>query len=58
MLVDLLQVPSFIVELMGLPEFPDDAQPAIGQAAVGVALGMTTCAGLSEIGGGPVGLLD
>lgn len=41
MLVDLLQMVGFVVDLAGLPQLPDDTQPAIGQTTVGVALGVT-----------------
>lgn len=53
--LNLLQVIGFVVELTGLPHFPDDAQPTIGQAAVGVVLGVTASQAVAEIGGSPFG---
>ena len=39
---DLLQVIGLIIEFSTLPQLPDDAQPTVSQAAVGVALGVTS----------------
>ena len=39
---DLLQVIDLIIEFSTLPQLPDDAQPTVSQAAVGVALGVTS----------------
>jgi len=39
---DLLQVIGFIIAFSTLPQLPDDAQPTVSQAAVGVALGVTS----------------
>lgn len=54
MLVDLLQVIGFIVDLLGLPQLPDDAEPAIGQTAVGMTLGHTASQALAEVGHRPL----
>lgn len=56
MFVDLLQVISFIVDLIRLPQFPDDTQPTIRQTAISVALGHATRQGVSKVGGCPVGI--
>ena len=39
---DLLQVIGLVIEFSTLPQLPDDAQPTVRQAAVGVALGVTS----------------
>ena len=39
---DLLQVIGLIIAFSALPQLPDDAQPTVSQAAVGVALGVTS----------------
>ena len=41
-----------------MPQFPDDLQPAVGQAAVGVVLGEAAGAATGEIGGSPLGFRD
>jgi len=35
-------VMGLIIEFSTLPQLPDDAQPTVSQAAVGVALGVTS----------------
>ena len=56
MLVDLFHMIGFIIGLPSLPQFPNDAKPAIGQAAIGVAIGHTTSQTLAEVGCRPLSL--
>ena len=58
MTLNLLQMIGFIVQLVGLPQSPDDAQPAVSQAAVGMVLGVTAATTAGEVGGGPMGMRD
>ena len=46
----LLKMIRFIIGLMGLPEFPDNGQPAIRQAAIGRAVGAAVRAHVLPIG--------
>jgi hypothetical protein len=45
----LAQVTAFIVRLAGLPQSPGDGQPAVSQAAEGMALRTAVRAGIFEI---------
>lgn len=53
---DLPQMICFIIGLPCLPQSPDDVQPTIGQAAVGVGFGVAPTVHLVKVSGGPNGL--
>jgi len=53
---DLLQVIGLIIEFSTLPQFPDDAQPPIGQTTVSVALGVTSGQAAAQVSRSPLGL--
>ena len=52
----MLQMILFIVKFASLPQGPNDLEPAIGQAAIGVVLGVAVGSATAEVGGGPLGL--
>lgn len=56
MLLDLLRVIRLIIGFPALPERPDDVEPAVGQAAIGVAFGVPAGATLRVVSGGPISL--
>jgi len=56
MSLDLLQVIGLIIEFSTLPQLPDDAQPTVSQAAVGVALGVTSGQAAAQVSRSPLGL--
>ena len=53
----LCQMIVFIIRLVSLPQRPDNGQPTVGQAAIGMALRQAAFNGLGEVGVGPGRLL-
>ena len=49
---------SLVVERVSLPELPNDADPAIGQATIGVIFGHSSRAAVSKVSGSPFRLRD
>src|SRR3989304_2512558 len=52
----LLQVIGFVIRLPGLPQFPDDRQPAIGQDPRSVGVRVAVRPDLPPVGAGPARL--
>lgn len=53
MLTDLTEVVGFVGRFTALPQRPDNVQPAIGQAAIGVAFGLALVTCLVEVCSSP-----
>lgn len=58
MTLQLLEMVGGVIGDAILPEFPDDPEPAIGEPAIGVTLGLPPSTGGGEVAGGPGGLAD
>ena len=49
---------GFVIRFAGLPNFPGDREPAVGEATIGVAGGMGSRTDRQKVGFSPVRLSD